>query len=111
MNTFNVEKAAQITAYFALRAGGSIDELKVLKLVYIAERAYLDAYELPLTGDTLHQQKSFGRDYRARPLHRTTKALPSQRIVTDCNGLGTRARRPRLSLEQEAHRLRNGLKE
>jgi len=53
MNTFNVEKAAQITAYFALRAGGSIDELKVLKLVYIAERAYLDAYELPLTGDTL----------------------------------------------------------
>lgn len=53
MNTFNVEKAAQVTAYFALREGGSIDELKVLKLVYIAERAYLDAYELPLTGDTL----------------------------------------------------------
>lgn len=53
MNTFNIEKAAQVTAYFALREGGSIDVLKVAKLVYLAERAYLDAYELPLTGDTL----------------------------------------------------------
>lgn len=52
MNPFNVEKAAQVTAYFALREGGSIDVLKVAKLVYLAERAYLDAYELPLTGDT-----------------------------------------------------------
>ncbi|MGN6097536.1 MAG: Panacea domain-containing protein [Bosea sp. (in: a-proteobacteria)] len=52
MNPFNVEKAAQITAYFALREGGSIDVLKVLKLVYLAERAYLHAYEIPLTGDT-----------------------------------------------------------
>lgn len=44
MNTFNVEKAAQITAYFALRAGGSIDELKVLKLVYIAVETLVERH-------------------------------------------------------------------
>ncbi|WP_336814191.1 Panacea domain-containing protein [Bosea sp. MMO-172] len=53
VNTFKVEKAAQVTAYFTLREDDSIDVLKVAKLVYLAERAYLDAYELPLIGDTL----------------------------------------------------------
>lgn len=53
MNAFKPRKAAHVTAYFAIREGGTIDVLKLAKLLYLAERAYLDAYELPLTGDRL----------------------------------------------------------
>lgn len=53
MNAFKPRKAAHVTAYFAIREGGAIDVLKLAKLLYLAERAYLDAYELPLTGDKL----------------------------------------------------------
>lgn len=51
MPFFDSEKAAHVAAYFVMRAGGPIDTLKLAKLAYLAERAYLEAYEMPLTGD------------------------------------------------------------
>ncbi|MFK5996906.1 MAG: Panacea domain-containing protein [Rhodobacterales bacterium] len=38
---YNPEKAAQTIAYFAMREGGSINVLKVIKLVYLADRESL----------------------------------------------------------------------
>ncbi|CAH1681162.1 hypothetical protein BOSEA31B_15139 [Hyphomicrobiales bacterium] len=41
MNAIKPRKAAHVTAYFAIREGGTIDALKLAKLLYLAERAYL----------------------------------------------------------------------
>lgn len=39
--SYNPEKAAQTIAFFAMREGGSINVLKVIKLVYLADRESL----------------------------------------------------------------------
>lgn len=50
---YNSRKAAQIAAYFAMREGGNIPVLKVVKLIYLAERAFLGAYEASMLNDQL----------------------------------------------------------
>lgn len=50
---YNSRKAAQIAAYFAMREGGNIPVLKVVKLIYLAERAFMDAYEASMLNDQL----------------------------------------------------------
>lgn len=50
---FNVRKAAQVVAFFAREQGGSIDVLKLAKLVYIADRKNMEKYEYPISGDKL----------------------------------------------------------
>lgn len=50
---FNVRKAAQITAYFAREQGGSINVLKLVKLIYIADRKNMEKYDFPISGDAL----------------------------------------------------------
>ena len=51
---FRARKAAQICAYFATRAGGRIDKLKLSKLVYLAERRFLMDHHQPMLHDDLH---------------------------------------------------------
>lgn len=51
---FRARKAAQICAYFATRAGGQIDKLKLSKLVYLAERRFLEDHHVPMLHDDLY---------------------------------------------------------
>lgn len=50
---YNARKAAQIAAYFALREGGRISVLKAVKLIYLADRKFMEKYDSSLVGDNL----------------------------------------------------------
>jgi uncharacterized phage-associated protein len=50
---FNVKKAAQVAAFFALKEGGQIHVLKLTKLIYLADRAFMERYDVPIIGDKL----------------------------------------------------------
>jgi uncharacterized phage-associated protein len=50
---YNVRKAAHIVAHFALKAGGSINVLKLVKLAYLADRQFLAEYDEPILFDRL----------------------------------------------------------
>jgi uncharacterized phage-associated protein len=50
---FNIRKAAQVSAYFALKQGGGINVLKLTKLVYLADRLFMERYDAPLLDDEL----------------------------------------------------------
>lgn len=50
---FNVRKAAQVSAFFALREGGRINVLKLAKLVYLANRLAMEKFDFPLLNDNL----------------------------------------------------------
>jgi uncharacterized phage-associated protein len=50
---YNSRKAAQIAAFFALREGGNIHVLKVVKLIYLAERAFMASYDASMLRDQL----------------------------------------------------------
>jgi uncharacterized phage-associated protein len=52
-NLFNERKAAQAAAYFLFRAGGRLDVLKLMKLLYLAERRSFEKYGEPMIGDRL----------------------------------------------------------
>lgn len=53
MYGYKERKAAQVAAYFALEAGGSINVLKLAKLLYLAERESMSRYDEPLFFDKL----------------------------------------------------------
>ncbi|MFA6279954.1 MAG: Panacea domain-containing protein [Bdellovibrionales bacterium] len=48
---FNARKAAQVAAFFAQKEGGRINVLKLTKLVYLADRTHMKAYDYPIIGD------------------------------------------------------------
>lgn len=49
---FNPEKAANIVAYFILKSGeNSMRHLKIMKLLYLAEREYLNEYDSLMLDD------------------------------------------------------------
>ncbi len=50
---FNVRKAAQVAAYFALRAGGAVNVLKLVKLIYLADRLFIETFDAPMLNDEL----------------------------------------------------------
>lgn len=50
---FNIRKAAQIGAYLAVKEGGAINVLKLTKLIYLADRAFMLRYDAPLLDDEL----------------------------------------------------------
>lgn len=50
---FNERKAAQAAAYLLYRGGGRLPVIKLVKLLYLAERLSLQRYGEPLTGDRL----------------------------------------------------------
>jgi uncharacterized phage-associated protein len=51
---FRTRKAAQICAYLALKSDGIIEKLKLIKLVYLSERAFLGNYRTPMLFDELY---------------------------------------------------------
>lgn len=50
---YDVTKAAQTIAFFALKEGGSINVLKVTKLAYLAERESMARFDEPMFYDRL----------------------------------------------------------
>ena len=48
---FNPATVAQISAFFAEKEGGSISVLKLMKLLYLADRLSIEAYEEPISWD------------------------------------------------------------
>jgi uncharacterized phage-associated protein len=50
---FKVRKAAQIAAFFARKEGGAINLLKLVKLIYLANRRAMEKYDYPLIDDYL----------------------------------------------------------
>jgi uncharacterized phage-associated protein len=48
---FPTRKAAQVAAFFANEAGGSINILRLAKLIYLADRLSMDRREHVITGD------------------------------------------------------------
>ena len=52
-NLFNEKKAAQAAAYFLFRAGGPLNVLKLMKLLYLAERRSFEKFSEPMIGDKL----------------------------------------------------------
>ena len=52
-NLFNERKAAQAAAYFLFQAGGSLKVLKLMKLLYLAERRSFEVFGEPMIGDRL----------------------------------------------------------
>ena len=48
---YNIRKAAQVAAYFALKDGGSINVLKLAKLLYLGDREHLSRHDLPILFD------------------------------------------------------------
>ena len=51
---YNEKKAAQTAAFFIFKNGGSIDVLKLMKLMYLAERESLAKYGETITGDNFY---------------------------------------------------------
>lgn len=50
---FNERKIAQMAAYLLRLRGGQMSKLKLMKLLYLAERESLRLYGVPMTGDRL----------------------------------------------------------
>jgi len=50
---YDVAKAAQVVAYFALKSGGKINVLKLAKLLYLADREFMIRYDEPMLYDRL----------------------------------------------------------
>ena len=50
---YSEKKAAQIAAFFLFRAGGVLEILKLMKLMYLAERESFAKYGEPMMGDRL----------------------------------------------------------
>lgn len=50
---FTPEKSAQIAAYFAHREGGAINIMKLVKLMYLADRESLKRYGAPISFDRM----------------------------------------------------------
>lgn len=52
---FESRKAAQMCAYFASKSpNGTIEKLKLIKLIYLSERGYLEKNGLPMLWDELY---------------------------------------------------------
>lgn len=54
---FESKKAAQAAAYFALRSNGKIEKLKLIKLLYLAEREAMAELDHPMFYDEFYSLK------------------------------------------------------
>lgn len=54
---FNEKKAAQVAAFFLLSGGNQLELLKLMKLMYLAERSSLAKYGEPMIGDRLYSME------------------------------------------------------
>jgi uncharacterized phage-associated protein len=50
---FEPKKADQVAAFFAIRANGKISKLRLVKLIYLADREFAARYDEPMLFDRL----------------------------------------------------------
>ncbi|MDA0767606.1 MAG: Panacea domain-containing protein [Verrucomicrobia bacterium] len=55
--SFSHRKAVQALNFFAVAAGGSMNKMKALKLIYFADRHHLRKYGRPITNDSYFAMK------------------------------------------------------
>ncbi len=48
---FNARKAGQVAAYFVIREGGRLNVVKLIKLIYLANRHFMSVYDEPMLFD------------------------------------------------------------
>src|SRR5260370_23958324 len=51
---FKSKKAAQLAAYFAVKSSGTIEKLKLIKLIYLTERRFIKNHRHPMLYDELY---------------------------------------------------------
>lgn len=51
---FNQKKAAQVSAFFANQEGGRINVLKLVKLLYLSDRYFMEKYRAPILYDNFY---------------------------------------------------------
>ena len=51
MMSFNDRKVGQVAAYLILKANGSIELLKLVKLIYLSDRKFVELYDALITDD------------------------------------------------------------
>jgi uncharacterized phage-associated protein len=73
---FNLKKVLGIITWFALKEGGEIDKVKLLKLVYLADRLHLRDY-----GRRIIPGKYYGM--RMGPVHSEVKDIVDSNIYDD----------------------------
>jgi uncharacterized phage-associated protein len=54
---YSEKKAAQVAAFFLFSAGGTLEILKLIKLMYLSERASFAEYGEPMMGDKLYSME------------------------------------------------------
>ena len=54
---FDIEKSAQCAHFFANRAGGEIEILKLVKLIYLADRRSFETRQVPIVGGHYYSLK------------------------------------------------------
>lgn len=64
---FNVRKSVQVATWFLRQARSRMPHLKLMRLMYLADRAALDEFGFPVTGDCADwgialRERSVGRD-------------------------------------------------
>jgi len=50
--SFNIRKATEVAAQFLQRSGGTINTMKLVKLIYLLDRLSLDRRGIPVVGGT-----------------------------------------------------------
>lgn len=55
---FNERKVAQMAAYMLKRRGGTMSHLKLIKLLYLADRAAMNSYGAPISGDSYYSLRN-----------------------------------------------------
>lgn len=51
---FQARKAAQVAAFFVNKAGNSIEKVRLMKLIYLSERNFIENYSEPMLYDELY---------------------------------------------------------
>ncbi|MCC6691552.1 MAG: SocA family protein [Bacteroidia bacterium] len=74
MRGFNYKKATQALNYLALKNGGSLNKMKAIKLIWLADRFHLRKYGRTITGD-VYFALPFG------PIPSTTRDILEQNTI------------------------------
>jgi len=52
---FSEKKIAQVAAFFVSKAGGRLNHMKLLKLIYLSDRESLDQWGEPISYDSMER--------------------------------------------------------
>jgi uncharacterized phage-associated protein len=84
MKSFAYRKSVQVLNYFAEREGGTIETIKALKLLWLADRLHLRTYARTICGDNYYAMEKGVVASLAKDLAQNTDFLePAQKIYSN----------------------------